>query len=540
MDWEVDRVGIYINPGNSEFEVAINSPIYVDKTGLAEAMNQLIGTKDRMVCVSRPRRFGKSMAVEMLCAYYDKSCDSRKLFEGLEIAKQEDFEQHLNKHNVIHLDMNSFLGIIDGKTGERITGTQALIEMQEAVIKELSGIYPGLITEGEDYLPRALSEINNQTGEKFIIMIDEWDAVFRENKQDKKAQDNYIMLLRGLFKNAQSLKFLELAYLTGILPIKKYGTESALNNFMEYTMFDSGILAKYVGFTEEEVSFLCEKYQMDLGETKRWYDGYSLRNVGHIYNPRSIVRCIREKFFDSYWTKTGTYDSLKEYISSNFDGLKDTVIELLGGARCELDASTFQNDMVSMQSKDDVLTLLVHLGYLAYDSESGEAYIPNEEIRKEFFNAVKHAKWTTVSEAIRNSRELLEATWDMDNEYVAEALGEMHADATSVLQYNNENSLSCAISIAYYAAKEYYTMFRELPRGRGFADIVYLPNKNVDKPAIVVELKWNESAQGAIDQIREKQYTKHLENYSGEILLVGINYDKKTKVHECLIEKYSK
>lgn len=533
-------MGIYINPGNSEFEVAINSPIYVDKTGLAEAMNQLIGTKDRMVCVSRPRRFGKSMAVEMLCAYYDKSCDSRKLFEGLEIAKQEDFEQHLNKHNVIHLDMNSFLGIIDGKTGERITGTQALIEMQEAVIKELSGIYPGLITEGEDYLPRALSEINNQTGEKFIIMIDEWDAVFRENKQDKKAQDNYIMLLRGLFKNAQSLKFLELAYLTGILPIKKYGTESALNNFMEYTMFDSGILAKYVGFTEEEVSFLCEKYQMDLGETKRWYDGYSLRNVGHIYNPRSIVRCIREKFFDSYWTKTGTYDSLKEYISSNFDGLKDTVIELLGGARCELDASTFQNDMVSMQSKDDVLTLLVHLGYLAYDSESGEAYIPNEEIRKEFFNAVKHAKWTTVSEAIRNSRELLEATWDMDNEYVAEALGEMHADATSVLQYNNENSLSCAISIAYYAAKEYYTMFRELPRGRGFADIVYLPNKNVDKPAIVVELKWNESAQGAIDQIREKQYTKHLENYSGEILLVGINYDKKTKVHECLIEKYSK
>lgn len=341
-------------------------------------------------------------------------------------------------------------------------------------------------------------------------------------------------------KNAQSLKYLELAYLTGILPIKKYGTESALNNFMEYTMVDSGILAKYVGFTEEEVSELCETYQMDFEETKRWYDGYFLRNAGHIYNPRSIVRAIREKYFDSYWTKTGTYDSLKEYISSNFDGLKDTIIDLLGGSRCSLDASTFQNDMVSMQSRADVLTLLVHLGYLAYDSECGEAYIPNEEIRKEFFNAVKSVKWTAVSEAIKNSKELLEATWDMDGNYVAESLGEIHADSTSILQYNNENSLSCAISIAYYAAREYYTMFRELPRGRGFADIVYLPNRNVDKPAIVVELKYDKTAQGAIEQIKQKKYTKHLENYAGNILLVGINYDKNTKEHSCIIEVYRK
>ena len=329
-----------------------------------------------------------------------------------------------------------------------------------------------------------------------------------------------------------------LAYMTGILPIKKYGTQSALNNFYEYTMVDSGCLEEYVGFTEEEVSGLCEEYGMDFQEMRRWYDGYSFRRIGHVYNPKSVVDAMLREEFDNYWSQTETYEALKIYIDMNFDGLKDAIITMLGGIRCRVNPRTFQNDMTTFQGKDDVLTLLVHLGYLGYDIERKEVFIPNREVEYEFASAIQGAGWKEVAKAVASSEELLDATLRKDGQMVANGLNEFHREAASVLAYNNENSLSCAVSLAYFSAREYYTVVREMPAGKGFADLVFLPRRNhPNKPALVVELKWDHSAQGAISQIRNIEYVKSLEDYAGQLLLVGINYDKENKEHQCLIEE---
>jgi hypothetical protein len=276
---------------------------------------------------------------------------------------------------------------------------------------------------------------------------------------------------------------------------------------------------------------------MDFEEAKRWYDGYQMGENLHIYNPKSVVDSIWRRKIEHYWTRTETYESLRNYISMNYDGLKDAIIQMLAGGRCRVRADQFQNDMVSFQSKDDILTLLIHLGYLAYDEKKGEVYIPNEEIRSEFKNAVEGNKWEYVIQAINDSDELLRATWEKKESVVAKGIEKVHQENISILQYNDENSLSCVISLAYYNAMNEYTLIRELPSGEGYADIVFLPRKYSEKPAMVIELKWNRSAESAIEQIKKKKYTGVLEEYRGNVLLVGINYDKKKKEHQCRIEQ---
>ena len=271
---------------------------------------------------------------------------------------------------------------------------------------------------------------------------------------------------------------------------------------------------------------------------KSWYDGYTFPEVGHIYNPKSVVDSIRRKSFGSYWTQTETYEALKIYIDLNYDGLKDAVVQMLAGGRVGINPERFQNDMTTFSSKDDVLTLLVHLGYLAFDSEHSEVFIPNAEIRGEFRNAIQGDHWKDIVAALEQSQKLLEATWNQDGETVAEILDAVHSENTSILTYNDENSLSCVISLAYFNAMKEYTKIREFPSGKGFADIVYLPRKHSDKPALIVELKYDASAEGAITQIREKRYVESLKEYHGNLLLVGINYDKESKKHTCVIEKW--
>lgn len=525
-------MGRYLNPGNEGFAETVSSEIYIDKTDMINYTNRVLESESKYVCVSRPRRFGKSIAAKMLVAYYSKGCDSKDLFKNLSISKQPFFAKYMNQYDVIRLDIQWMYSVSENKV--------PLIEfIQDEVIHELKESYPEYIKDKEHSLAIALSDIFHATKRKFIIIIDEWDCVFREEKKNEQLQETYISLLRSLFKGVLAEETIALAYMTGILPIKKYGTQSALNNFNEYTMVDPSIMAPYMGFTEDEVKGLCQRYSMDYEEARRWYDGYKLRKAGHIYSPKSVVEAMYRQDYGSYWTSTETYESLKGYITGNFDGLKDAVIKLLAGQSCPLEAGTFQNDMTSMENKDEVLTLLVHLGYLAYDAETETVSIPNEEVRREFKRAVTQTKWTEVIRALNTSNELLQATLSMDTDVVSRILDEVHTDNTSILEYNDENALSCVISIAYYSAREYYTIIRELPSGKGFADLVFIPNKEIDKPALVVELKWDKSARGAISQIKEKDYAGKLVHYAGEILLVGINYDKKQKKHECVIEQYT-
>lgn len=523
-------MGIYYNPGNQGFESALHSKIYVDKSELILYTNSVIETEQRYICASRPRRFGKSITAEMLVAYYNKGSDSKKIFQNLKVSHHEEYEKYINQYEVIYMDINSF-------RNQSQSAMEAVENMHKWVIEELLEVY-GEVLDGENsMLQTVLYKINKKTGAKFIIIIDEWDAIFREDKMDEQAQRAYITLLRGLFKDAPSKRFLSLAYMTGILPIKKYGTESALNNFDEFTMTGADIFAEYIGFTEQEVRELCCQYDMDFEEIKKWYDGYLVGKDLHVYNPKSVVDSLRRKRIANYWTNTENYEALKNYINMNFDGLKNEIVQMLAGNRCKVNANKFQNDFVSFRSKDDILTLLIHLGYLSYDMERQEVTIPNEEIREVFMDAMEDTGWDTVIQSIIASDELLKATWRGDEDEVARGIDFVHTENTSLLTYNDENSLSCVISLAYYNAVKEYQIIREMPAGKGYADLVFLPRKNSDRPAMIVELKWNDTVSGAIEQIKGKEYIKALKTYHGTLLLVGINYNKKSKKHECCIER---
>ena len=523
-------MGLYMNPGNDLFRKSLNSKIYVDKSMLISHMNDILDTKNCYACVSRPRRFGKSTDAEMLAAYYDISCDSSVLFKKLKIAKDSDFEKNLNKYNVIFLNM---IHVISAAGGANKLSSYINLK----ILSELRKSYPEFVTDEETDLASALMEIYSGCKTGFIFIIDEWDCIFREAKDNLKIQKEYLDFLRVLFKDRAYIK---LVYMTGILPVKKYGTHSALNMFTEFSMTNPQQLAEFMGFTENEVKALCTEYNIDFSEMKRWYDGYRFKKIGHIYSPKSVVDAIRCDEFISYWTRTETYEALRIYFDLNLDNLKNSIIAMLGGVHCTINTEKFQNDMTTFNTKDDVFTLLVHLGYLGYIAETSEVFIPNLEIANEFKNAVEGSNWKEVVNALNLSNTLLEATLNFDNTKVAEIIDSVHDDTASILKYNDENSLSCVISIAYYSARNDYTLIREFPSGKGFADIVFIPRKNCDKPAMVIELKWDKSANGAINQIKNKNYAASLLDYFGDVLLVGINYDKEEKKHECIIEKFQK
>ena len=528
-------MGRFVNPSNSVFQDAIASKIYVDKTGLIELTNSFLGTQQKFMCNSRPRRFGKSMAANMLAAYYSKGCDSHELFTGLAIEKNADYEKYLNKYDVIHFDVQWCFK-------EAGSAEQTVSFITKTILAELRDIYGDIIPEDVTKVSGALSYISAATGNKFVVIIDEWDVLIRDEATNKAVQEEYVDFLRNLFKGVEPTKFIALAYMTGILPIKKYKTQSALNNFDEYTMVAPGLMAPYIGFIENEVVELCEKYQKDFAKVKRWYDGYELAGY-HVYNPRAVVSLMLQGTFQSYWTQTGTYETVLPLINMDFDGLRSSIIDMLSGDYVEVIPYFFQNDMVSFRDKDDVLTLLIHLGYLGFNQKRRKAFIPNEEIRFEFAMATKLNKWSELISFQKESRALLEAVLDEDREVVSALLEKIHNQYTSVIQYNDENSLSSVLTIAFLGTLDYYFKpVRELPTGRGFADFVYIPKPEYseDYPALVVELKWNKSAQTALQQIKDKHYTESLEAYAGEIFLVGINYDKKTKEHSCDIEKLVK
>ena len=518
-------MGIYLNPGNDLFYSTVTySEIYVDKTMLISFTNKCLFGENKEICVSRPRRFGKSMAENMLTAYYSKGCDSRELFSKFQIAQTPDFEKHLNRYNVIHIDMQKFLG--------RTKNVHEMLDfLQKRVLKEMKQTF-SVIEPEETSLITALEDLYSQCDEKFIFIIDEWDSIFRVHRDNAAAQKEYLDFLRDLLKGQP---YVALSYMTGILPIKKYGEHSALNMFDEYSMTNQKRLAAFTGFTEEEVQQLCERYQMSFEQTKDWYDGYNVNGVS-IYNPRSVTSAMMNGIFDSYWTQTETYEALKMYIVRNENGLRDKIIRMIAGEHISINTKTFQNDMCTFETADDILTLLVHLGYLTYDFDTKTAWIPNKEVRQEFLNSIQGQEFQTVNNAIHRSDKLLQLTLAQNAEKVAKMLQEVHSDNCSVIQYNDENSLACVLSLAYYSAQDSYAIYRELQGGEGFADLVFVPRTGNQNPAMIVELKWNQSTGIALEQIKNRNYIRCLKDYHGKVLFVGVNYDKKSKKHTCQFE----
>ena len=524
-------MGKYINIGNAEFE-SVRKDEYVDKSMLIAYVNKVLGTQRKFLCVTRARRFGKSIAAKMLNAYYDESVNSHALFHDLNIAKDPSYEPHLNKYPVIYLDMASFM------TRRDVPTNRILDVINSELLAEIDRTYPGIDYHGSNDVLDKLYAVVGQTHKPFVMIVDEWDAICRD-ENDPDLMQEYVNWLRHLFKSNLADHIFAGVYMTGILPIKQYKTQSALNNFEEFSMINPGPLAGYFGFTRNEVEVLAKQHDMSVEEIKAWYDGYQIGTIGEIYNPYSVMRAVQRQSIESYWAATSTYEGLKDYITMNFEGLRDSVVSLLVGNSEPVDVLRFTNDMHSVNSKDAVLTLLIHLGYLSYNRAESSCCIPNQEVRQEFESTIQATDWSGLAEAVRNSAQLLRDTLAGNSEAVAKAIESVHQNNTSILQYNDENALSYVVSLAYQAGQLYYHFVRELPTGKGFADIVMLPRIGVNKPAIVLELKNDKSANAAIDQIKTKGYAQSLKVYAGEVVLVGINYDKKTKKHECVIERLS-
>ena len=523
-------MGIYFNPTNESFTQAKNSMIYVDKTELLEQLNLRLSTENKCIAVSHARRFGKSHAAGMIDAYYSLGCDSSNLFDNTKIAANADYKKYMNKYNVIHLDISSFWDDFKDNLVEKI---------KEYIIDDFKKSFNDEIDYSKKFSVILMS-VYQKTNIPFVIIIDEWDCVIR-NSDDKELVHSYLQFLHSLFKSEESKAFLALGYITGILPIKKIKDESALNNFREYTMLKSKPITKYYGFTEEEVKQLCQKYDMDFDSVKAWYNGYLIDGI-HMYNPNSVTQAMIDQDCDSYWRNTSSFSSINTFITMNYAGLKDDIMIMLAGGKVMVDTRSFQNDLSDIHSKDDALTALIHLGYLGYDADRKKSFIPNYEVATAFELALQTGEWSEIAKAISTCDELLDETIDGNAIRVAELIEQAHDTYTSVLKYNDENSLSCVLTMAYFTAPGYYNIVREMPAGKGFADFAFIPRSNAGfRPAMIVELKYNQSAETAIKQIKEKKYHGALSGYSDKILLVGINYNadgSNKKHHTCVIEEW--
>ncbi len=437
-------------------------------------------------------------------------------------------------------------------------------DLDRALLGEMIEEFPWLEEKEPENTAKAIDLVFKKEHCQFVIIIDEYDCIIRDDPDNEKLILDYLKYLRGFFKTEEAKKFLALGYITGILPIKKIEGESALNNFDEYTMTDPGEMQTYFGFTGEEILELCKRYHKEPARIREWYDGYYMyapdpekdreegeegeegsvrffedeyQKLKHMYNPNSAVDAFMKGRLKSYWRNTGSFDSLRRFITMNYTGLKDDVVHMLTGERIPVVVDRFQNDVTQFRTKDDVLACLIHMGYLGYDAYTKETFIPNKEVAEVFEYAIATGDWDDVGDALRRSDELLRAVYKGEAEKVAKVIAESHQDYASIIDFHDENALATAIMVSFYTARADYYVKRELPAGRGFADIVFIPKFEGRKPAMIVELKWNRSARAAIRQIHDKSYTGALSDYKGEIILVGINYTKKSEKYSCRIEK---
>ena len=525
-------MGAYVNPGNEVLEADMRQDIYIDKSKIITELNKVFGSSLSRVCVSRPRRFGKTMVTNLIAAYYSRSVDTRPIFEKLLISQQPDWDARLNKCNVIKIDLGEFYSRYHNEGG-------IIKKLNERVVAEMRYEFSEVNIPADAPIADAIIYVYERTKVPFVVIMDEYDVMVRERVPQTEFT-NYLSMLNDLFKSQGCSRAIGLAYITGIIPIVRDRVQSKLNNFREYTMLMPRDFAPYIGFTLDEVKGLCERYNMDYEECLRWYDGYKISEDVSICNSNSVCEALTNHKFANYWNKTGAYAAISDYIQMNFKGIKEDIATMIGGGSVPVTVDTFTNVLSDLGNKDKVFTYLIHLGYLAYSEDEdgfGYCHIPNGEIRTEWKHAMDEKEdFSTIMEMVANSRELLQATLDCDEEAVAEALADAHDYVTSAKTYNNEGSLQSAVGLAYFYATTWYTIAKEFPSGRGYADMAFIPYVP-NKPAIIIELKVNTKPSVGLKQIIKKHYADGLNKYKGDLYFVAISYDKETREHTCKIEK---
>ncbi len=513
---------MYLNTSKplENFKELFNELYFVDKSEIIHKLNSRIGTKSKYVCVTRPRRFGKSSVADMLGAYYSKVVDTAEIFNELKISKFDDYEIHLNKYNVINISFNEI--------SDRGNRYEDYIEMiREQLRRDIKEKYPYI--EPEKYFN--LSSMLRDTNDKFIFIFDEWDYIFYNNLFEAH-QNEFLEFLRNLLKDQPYVVF---CYMTGVLPIKKYSSGSALNMFDEFTFLKDRQFSEYFGFTEEEVLELCHRNsKLHFKELEQWYNGYFTVEGAKIYNPRSVVKALQNNHCESYWTNTGAMEEVSQYLKYNVLEIRDDVIEMIAGEEIDVYiAEEFRAGQDEPRTREEIYSAMIVLGFLSYCD--GYLKIPNKELMREFEKALKDKSFGYVSEIISDSRRMLKATVNGDTETVEDILHNIHNSEIPILQYNDENSLSCVVTLAYLAARDYYRVEREEKTGKGYADFTFYPRRKNDIP-FIVELKKDEVPEVAINQIREKEYAQKMLKEHKEILAVAICYDSKMKEHHCKIE----
>ena len=524
--YSTDTMALYLNSDNSKLKKYMKSEIFIDKSMIIKECNKLFGSENAYMCITRPRRFGKTMTLSMLNAYYSKGCDSKSLFDKLNIANDSTYLEHLNKHNVIWIDMsNLYTDIKDKNT--------FVEKLKFNILRDLMEYYSDInftdLTLGE-----AIVKVKSELNERFIFLIDEWDVIFREEEYNYKLCDEYIEFLRNLFKSSNVSSCIDLVYMTGILPIRRYSTQSTLNMFTEYNMLDSFPIESYVGFTENEVIDLCNKYNRDFNEIKKWYNGYNLNGIS-LYNPKSVVEAVLRGECDDYWTQTSAIEAVTNYMNYDNGELKDIICKMILGDKVDIDVSEFGNDLTKVDSADCALTVLIHLGYLAYDKKLKVCYIPNYEIKQEFERALKKLNWKEIYNPISNSKKLYEETLKGNVEFINKTLDQNHKDLAGPFNKNKEDILGIIVEISYYNLKQFYNVKKEDTSILGRSDLSFIPYDNNHIP-FIVELKINSSAEDIVEQIIQKKYFNSLGDYHGKVLLLGISYDDNTLKHSSKIK----
>ncbi|RGB61263.1 AAA family ATPase [Absiella sp. AM10-20] len=507
-----------------QFKMDIASEPYVDKSLLIDKLNSFIRTRNRFICITRPRRFGKTMNATMLGAYYTQGYDAHDLFKNLKIAQTTSYEKHINKHHVFYIDFSRMPDYCDSY--------RTYIDSIMKTIKEdLMNIYPKLSEKSYDYLYQMFLDTNDS----FIFIMDEWDSIFYKDFMQEKDKKAYLEFLKGLLKDQP---YVELAYMTGVLPIAKYSGGSELNMFKEYNFMNDRTYEDYFGFNEEEIIELTKKYTKPSFETlRKWYDGYYKSDGSSLFNPRSVSSALIDGVFLNYWTETGPMNEIAEYIEHNVDAVREDIVKMVAGIPIEVELEGYGAEQLRLDSRDEILSAMVVFGFLSY--HDGFLRIPNHELMEKFQTVLKRSSMGGVADIVNNSKNVLDATIELDAKRVAQYIEEAHDREIPFLQYNNENSLSCVITLCYLYARNYYEVTREDKSGKGFVDYLFTPKKK-GYPAIILELKYNKTAQEAIDQIKRKNYVDRVRNFK-EILYVGINYSidaDEHKHHDCIIEKY--
>ena len=539
------EMGVYLNSTTAYtlYKNEVEKPYFVDKSQMLEQLFPLVSNGNNHICITRPRRFGKTVMANMIAAYFSKACDAEGIFKDLKIAKSELYNKYRNKFSVIHISFNDVVA--------RCTSYEQYIgRIQERLIRDLKREYPEVQFYGEMDVVDILIDIYAENPEaRFIFVLDEWDYIFHQDFVTEKDKKSYLQFLRSLLKDRP---YVLLAYMTGILPIAKYSSGSELNMFLEYTMITEERFSEAFGFTNTEVDMLYERYlktneniRVTREGLKEWYNGYHTYSGERVYNPRSVVSALGNNNLGNYWTSAGPYDEIYYYIERNIDDVRDDLALMISHISVSAKIQEYAATSMNLQTKDEIFSAMVVYGFLSY--KNGKVSIPNRELMEKFADMLqKEPSLGYIYRLAKESNRMLEATLVGDTDTMIEILELAHDTEVPLLHYNNEVELTVVVNLVYLAARDMYRIEREDKAGKGYVDFIFYPEIDRTADCIILELKVDHTPEDAIAQIKEKKYALRFvgklgetKRYTGRILAVGISYDKDKKKHYCKVEVLS-